>query len=334
MPKIPSNVINNQHGRYLASCGLNLIHRGKVRDTYKPNETELLVVATDRLSIFDFVLPAIIPSKGECLTALTHFWLTNILRAYPNHLAENMTAILKKYQTWYPELPLTRCLLVKNLSGTLFPFELIFRHHIGGSVYKKYIENNGRVAEQDLLPNLPKWSKLEKPIFTPTTKAEEGHDLAVEPSQFFSETGEAGNNSVTMLLKMYSEAYAYAEKQGILILDTKFEAANGCVADEILTPDSSRFADEADWKKALSAGKEPTFYDKEVVRQWGKEIETPFGVRGINNLDPENDNHVNFVHSLFVPPSILLEAKDRYHKIIERLTGLTLEQYQKDAMGA
>jgi phosphoribosylaminoimidazole-succinocarboxamide synthase len=131
---------------------------------------------------------------------------------------------------------------------------------------------------------------------------------------------------------MYSVAYAYAEERGIIILDTKFEAADGCVVDEILTPDSSRFADKEDWQKALAAGKEPTFYDKEVVRQWGKQVETPFGLTGINNLDPENDEHVAFVHSLFIPPEVIDEAGQRYHEIVLRLTGLTLEQYQKDAM--
>jgi len=256
-----------------------------------------------------------------------------VLKDYPNHLFPDIADTLRLYKKWYPEMPLERCLAVRDLSKTLFPFELIFRHHIGGSVYKKYIENGGRVAEQDLPPDLPKWSKLAQPLFTPTTKAEDGHDLPVEPSEFVKATKVPGEYMATMLSEMYSVAYAFAKERGIMILDTKFEAADGYVVDEILTPDSSRFADKEDWQQALAAGKEPTFYDKEVVRQWGKGVETPFNVTGINNLDPENDEHVNFVHSLFVPPSVIEEAVSRYRKIVERLTGLTLEQYQKDAMG-
>lgn len=332
MPKIPSCVAESPHSYHLSSYSLDRIHQGKVRDTYKINEKELLVVASDRLSIFDFVLSAIIPFKGECLTALTHFWLTTILSDYPNHLSMDMAKALHTYKKWYPELQLERSLLVRDLSGKLLPFELIYRHHIGGSVYKKYIENDGYVAEKYLPPNLPKWSKLEEPIFTPTTKADDGHDLPVEPSKFFEATGNTGSDIVHMLSDMYADAYEYAEKRGILILDTKFESSDSCVVDEILTPDSSRFADKEDWEKALANGKEPTFYDKEVVRQWGKGVETPFDVVGINNLDPENDEHVAFVHSLKVPQDVIDEAGRRYNEIVLRLTGLTLKQYQKDAM--
>lgn len=267
------------------------------------------------------------------MVALTHFWLMEILAEYPNHLADNMLHKLRNYKKQIPLLPMERSLLVKDLTGKLFLYELIFRHHIGGSVYKKYIENNGLVAEEQLPPNLPKWSKLKNPIFTPTTKSENGHDLPVEPSLFYEDMGIEGRSTASMLLDMYADAYEYAEKKGILILDTKFEASNHCVADEILTPDSSRFVDKNDWEKAVATGKDPKFYDKEVVRDWGKTVETPFGVKGINNLDPENENHVDFVNKLSVPYEILEEAEARYKEIVLRLTGLSLKQYQKDAMG-
>jgi len=173
MAKIPVNFQNDSLSEYLQENGLKRISQGKVRDTYYLDEDRLLVVASDRISVFDFVLNASIPKKGEVLTALTHFWLTKIL-PFENHLissrwkkdgfTENAAADLKEDGLF--RLPLERCLVVRNLTGKMYPFEMIYRHHIGGSVFKQY-QKTGIAGGHQLPLGLPKWSKLNTPIFTP-----------------------------------------------------------------------------------------------------------------------------------------------------------------------
>ncbi len=342
MEKIPENLRNSELTKYLEKNGLPLIHEGKVRNTFQIDNDRLLIVATDRISIFDFVLNAEIPRKGEVLTALTHFWLTGPLKNYQNHLVPsrmgdhaNQAYDLQFYNLG--KLPVERCLVVQNLSGEVWSFEMIYRHHLGGSVYKKYLKT-GKAGGHELPHNLPQWSKLNEPIFTPSTKEEVGHDVNVDAAYFFAEMekrdkGEEAVEVASGLARLYHEAYVYAKEKGIIILDTKFEVANYTIVDEILTPDSSRFAEVDDWEQAMKEGRDPNFKDKQPVREWGKNIETPFGVNGINNLDPENEEHVAFVHSLEVPTEIIKDCTTRYLWIFEKLTGEKLDDYQKRAMG-
>jgi phosphoribosylaminoimidazole-succinocarboxamide synthase len=169
MAQIPNVLLQDSWSEDLKQSGLNLLSQGKVRDTWRLSNDYLLVIATDRISIFDFVLNALIPKKGEVLTALTHFWLTQVLTNCEHHLAHsveyddfNVAADLK-HDTYagleLPNLPAERCLVVKDLTKFMYNFEMIFRHHIGGSVYEKYLET-GTAGGQALPPNLPKWSKL------------------------------------------------------------------------------------------------------------------------------------------------------------------------------
>lgn len=138
-----------------------------------------------------------------------------------------------------------------------------------------------------------------------------------------------------MLKNFYTIAYSFAEKRGILILDTKFEGSSalGIIGDEFLTPDSSRFCDAYDWKEAMATGRKPKFLDKQFVREWAMTKETPFGVTGINKLDPSNPEHVAFVHSVPVPQEIIAATTEKYLEIFYRLTGLHLSEYQKKMMG-
>ncbi|HDH31739.1 MAG TPA: hypothetical protein ENH26_03125, partial [Candidatus Wolfebacteria bacterium] len=135
--------------------------------------------------------------------------------------------------------------------------------------------------------------------------------------------------AVEMFETIYTAAYNYAKKRGILILDTKFEG-DEVIADEVITPDSSRFTTIDDWEKAMTEGRDPIFYDKEPVRQWGKAIETPFGSTGIHKLDPENADHVKFVHELEVPAEIIEETTNRYLDIFQKITDSDLDDYQKN----
>jgi len=348
MAKIPKNLQNDKFSKYLSQEDLIQVSQGKVRNTWHLEDGQLLVVATDRISIFDFVLNALIPKKGEVLTALTHFWLTKVLSRFDHHLvpsqinpAFNAAYDLREFA--FDGLEIERCLVVKNMVGKLYPFEMIYRHHIGGSVYKSYLKT-GMAGGQQLPPDLPKWSKLDKPIFTPSTKEDVGHDVNIDADYFFTEMAKKGLESearsvVAVLSDAYAWAYTYAKSKGILILDTKFEVAGLKIVDEILTPDSSRFTLEEDWEKAMKEGRDPIFLDKQPVRDWGATIVTPFldenekPIIGINKLNPKNLYHVEFVHSLEVPEEIINDTTARYLAISQMLTGQSLGEYQAKEMG-
>ena len=310
----------------LSEFGWHLESQGKVRDTYRnfASPGMLCSVATDRLSIFDFVLPAQVTGKGEVLTALTHFWLTSIFTDVRNHL------LIGDSEQGFP---LERALLVQKVP--ILPFELIFRKHLGGSVWKEY-HMQGTAAGQTLPPNLTRWQRFEWPLFTPSTKAEVGHDENVTVESFMAQMGAEGTQCVELLQGVYQRAYQYAESRGMLILDTKFEGGGRpfVLADEVLTPDSSRFTSVKSFEEASREGKDPTFFDKEVVRQWGRQLPTPFGVTGIHELKPENPAHLEFVHTkVQVPQEILAETARRYQQLFTMLVGVSLNEYQATAMG-
>ncbi len=348
MAQIPKQLKNDKLSSYLSGTGLKRVSQGKVRDTWRLDNDSLLVVATDRISIFDFVLNALVPKKGETLTALTHFWLTKILYEFSHHLVESGTHpgfndAWDLREDFLHALPLERCLVIEDMKGKLYPFEMIFRHHIGGSIFKSY-QKTGLAGGQQLPANLPKWSKLEWPIFTPSTKEEVGHDINVDADYFYSEMSKKGlgveaRQSVYMLEQAYAIAYAYAQTKSILILDTKFEVAGGPkIVDEVLTPDSSRFVLKEDWEKAMAGGRDPSFMDKQPVRDWGATVETPFKdengqITGINKLNPANPEHAAFVHNLKIPEEIITDTADRYLTIFRMLTGQSLEDYKKNDMG-
>ena len=325
----------------------NLIHQGKVRDTYEIDERRLLMVATDRISIFDFVLPALVPQKGEVLTALTHFWLKrknivgyhHLSEGYPSYAALSIT-----HPYHDAHFPYSRALVVGKQK--VLPFEMIFRHHLGGSIYNNY-QTTGLVAGSWVPPNIPKWHILNDPLFTPSTKSDKGHDVNISRLEFHNAAFKLWRGACVVaskaekeLKEAYKKAYRYASERGILILDTKFECAGTyrdevVLVDEALTPDSSRFTTVEDWKAAMKEGRDPIFYDKEPVRQWGRGIETPLTdekghpVLGINNLNPENPDHVDFVHSLTIPQHIIEETTKRYKQIFKMLVGMKLEDYQE-----
>lgn len=350
MVHIPQAIANYPLGYYNSPLemafnirGLTRTHRGKVRDTYtyQGNPNQIVVVSTDRLSIFDIVLNTLVEDKGEVLSALTHFWLTVILAKYPNHLIRSIhmprvNRVRDLFENFespnaYREI-LVRSLLVQRVD--MLPYEFIFRRHLGGSVWRSY-EETGKVAGIQLPKGLQKWQELDEALFTPSTKAVEGHDENITQEQFFDKTGEIGRKAVQMLLEVYQIAYHFAKSRGILILDTKFEVGINplsgeiVLADEVLTPDSSRFTSVEEYKDAMSRGVDPTFYDKEPVREWGRTVEAPFGVTGLQNLKPLNPEHLAFVDTLEVPFSVVTQATRRYKSIFEMITGEYLDKYQE-----
>jgi len=275
--------------------------RGKVRDVYDLGES-LLIVASDRLSAFDVVLPTGIPDKGKVLTRLSAFWFKEVGDIVENHIietdVERYPEPLKKYKDQLKD----RSMIVRK--AKVIPVECVVRGYLAGSGWKEYKESR-TICGIRLPEGLLESSKLQRPIFTPTTKADEGHDMNITFGQMSEMVGERlAERLLSLSINIYEKACAVAEKRGIIIADTKFEFGliDGeiIIVDEALTPDSSRF-----WsKKSYKAGESQDSYDKQIVRDY------------LNTLDwgktypgPE------------LPAEIVRKTRSRYIEIYEILTG-------------
>lgn len=242
--------------------------RGKVRDIYDAGEN-LLMVATDRISAFDFILPDEIPFKGEVLNRISAFWFDKFAGIVPNHLVSIDPADFPEEFAEYRDYLAGRAMLVKK--AQTIPIECIVRGYLTGSGKKTYDEN-GTVCGIQLPEGLTEASKLPEPLFTPSTKAEIGdHDENISFERCCEIVGEDIATQIRDLsLKIYKAAAEYAATRGIIIADTKFEfgVIDGKVAliDECLTPDSSRFWPAASYEE----GKIQPSYDKQFVRNWLK----------------------------------------------------------------
>ena len=246
--------------------------KGKVRDTYDLGK-QLLIVATDRLSAFDVVLPCGIPDKGRVLNQISAYWFTETKKIAPNHVIEVISAsgILDKYlpankRFAYPEYLAGRSMIVKKVKR--LPVECVVRGYLAGSAWAEY-QKSGTAFGIPLPKNMLESQELPEPLFTPTTKAESGHDMPMD----IEEMGKLIGVKIADTIKAKSLAiYNFARKQaiskGIIIADTKFEfGLEGdklIVIDEMLTPDSSRFWDGRLYKPGQS---QPS-YDKQPVRDW------------------------------------------------------------------
>jgi phosphoribosylaminoimidazole-succinocarboxamide synthase len=245
---------------------LNLLKRGKVRDVYAVDDERFLIVATDRISAFDCILPTAIARKGEVLTALSEFWFEKLAHVVGNHLItidhNEMPVVVQGAQ----ELK-GRSMLVRRTE--VFPVECVVRGYLVGSGWKDYLRT-GQVCGHKLPENILESAELAEPIFSPSTKAEEGHDENITENQV---RDLLGAETATFLrdtsLRLYTEARSYARSRGIIIADTKFEFGrdqdgNIILIDEVLTPDSSRF-----WPaESYSPGKSQPSFDKQFVRDY------------------------------------------------------------------
>jgi phosphoribosylaminoimidazole-succinocarboxamide synthase len=246
---------------------LKLIRRGKVRDVYAVDDDHLLIVATDRISAFDCILPTPIERKGEVLTALSQFWFEKLRHVVPNHFVtsniDDMPEVVRKHASTVAH----RSMLVKR--AEVFPVECVVRGYLVGSGWKDYLRT-GEVCGHNLPEGLRESDELAKPLFTPSTKAEVGHDENVSEAQVQQLIGE---ERTTLLrdtsIQLYSEAREYARQRGIIIADTKFEFGvdkDGTITlvDEVLTPDSSRF-----WPaETYEPGRSQPSFDKQFVRDY------------------------------------------------------------------
>jgi phosphoribosylaminoimidazole-succinocarboxamide synthase len=283
--------------------GLKLRGRGKVRDIYEIDEN-LLIVATDRLSAFDVVLPTPIPDKGKVLTQLSVFWFDKLHGIVPNHII-TATDFAGKLAPYASDLA-GRAMLVKRTEP--LPIECVVRGYLSGSGWKDY-QKTGRVCGILLPSGLVESSQLPEPIFTPSTKATTGHDENISFEEAASRVGESlALRLRDVSIEIYTRAAAYASARGIIIADTKFEfglAGHELIwIDEALTPDSSRFwpADEYEPGRA-----QPSF-DKQYVRDYLERI-------GWNKQPP----------APALPAEVVAATRARYREAYERLTGRPLD---------
>ena len=245
--------------------GLELVSRGKVRDIYALDD-HLLIVATDRTSCFDVVLRTAIPWKGKVLTHLTQFWLERLADLTPNHMVTTDAAQMGPAVAPHAEQLQGRSMLVRR--AEVLPVECVVRGYLSGSGWRSY-RDSGAVCGIALPEGLRESDRLPEPIFTPTTKAESGHDLPMTMAEVESQIGaELAGRLRDLSIDVYLTAAEYAAGQGIIISDTKFEwgFVDGelTLVDEVLTPDSSRF-----WPADLyEPGRAQASYDKQYVRDW------------------------------------------------------------------
>lgn len=287
-----------------------LLHRGKVRDMYGINDDLMLMVATDRISAFDVIMDAPIPGKGVLLSQMSAFWFRNVIAdVVPNHMvcmADDAGAIarvpLDGMLTELPDGWRSRSMLVRRAER--IDMECVVRGYLAGAGWQEYADSgtlNGALMPDALLPA----SKLDEPIFTPSTKAEDGHDIPLSRDDAQRLVGpELHQRLEDVSLLLYERASAHAEDAGMILVDTKFEFGfvDGelTLIDEVLTPDSSRFWDAADW----SPGEFPPAFDKQHLREWLTET-------GWNREPPPPE----------LPAHVIDATRGRYVAAYERLTG-------------
>ncbi len=286
--------------------GLNLVKKGKVRDVYS-YENNLLFVATDRISAFDVVLNSEIPDKGKVLNLISAFWFEKTNHIVKNHMVEwrfeNFPERLKQF-----EYLKNRSMIVKK--ADVLPVECIVRGYLVGSGYKEYLKQ-GTVCGIKLPERLNLASKLDEPIFTPSTKADDGHDENISFEKMKDIAGkELAEKVRDVSLSLYEFAYNYAIKRGIIIADTKFEFGliDGelVLIDEALTPDSSRF-----WPvDGYMEGENPPSFDKQYVRDYLEDIKW-------DKKSPAPS----------LPDNVIRKTREKYLEAFYKLTGKTLGEF-------
>jgi phosphoribosylaminoimidazole-succinocarboxamide synthase len=285
---------------------LKLHASGKVRDVYSVDADHLLFVATDRISAFDYILATGIPNKGRVLTQISLFWFEFLRDVVPNHVA---TADVNQYPEVlrkYADQLRGRSMLVKR--AEMFPVECVARGYLSGSGWKEY-QANGSVCGIKLPAGLRDSEQLPEPIFTPATKAQSGHDENISFERTVEILGRDTSEKLRDLtLTIYKKAADYAKQRGIILADTKFEfgitAAGITLADEVLTPDSSRF-----WPADTYApGKAQNSYDKQYVRDYLESIKW--------NKQPP---------APALPAEVARKTSEKYMDAYRRLTGHDLD---------
>ena len=286
---------------------LRLVHAGKVREMYAVDDKHLLMVASDRISAFDVIFDQPIPDKGRVLTAMTDFWSEFLSDLVGTHLVSSDPADFP-VEAQNPEWR-GRAMLVRR--AEMLPVECIVRGHITGSAWKEYVEHgtmHGTVLEEGLLEA----AQLAEPVFTPSTKGEDGlHDINITFDDAVDLVGrEAADAARNISIAAYTRAAAHAASRGVIIADTKFELGyiDGelVIADEMLTPDSSRFWPEVSWKP----GSTPPSLDKQPVRDFSE-------ATGWNKEPPAPE----------LPDDVVAATRQRYVDAYEMITGRSFAEW-------
>ena len=289
------------------------VRSGKVRDLYDLGDGRLLLVASDRLSAFDVVLPTPIPDKGRVLTGLSRWWFAETAGLVPNHLVGSDPSDLPPSFEADPDELRGRSMICRRLE--ILPLECVVRGYLAGSGWKDY-RATGRISGMPLPPGLREGDRLPEPIFTPSTKAEAGHD---EPIDFDAVValvgGERAEAAREIALRVYARGAAVCARAGLLLADTKLEVGVDpasrelVLADEVLTPDSSRFWDAAAWEPDRAQAS----YDKQFVRDW-------LEAREWDKTPPGPD----------LPPDVVAGTRARYVEAFERITGASFARYLEE----
>ncbi len=281
--------------------GVEPAARGKVRDIFDLGD-KLLLVATDRISAFDSILPQGVPDKGSILTQMSLFWFEKLAPAKPNHIISvNVEDYPEPFKN-YPEMLARRSMLVKKVEP--LPIECVVRGYMAGSGWVEY-QDNGKICGVDLPENIPQSGKLPEPLFTPASKNKEGHDENISFDVMVDIIGRDDAEELRQRsLDIYSSASEYARTQGVILADTKFEFGKIgdqiILIDEILTPDSSRF-----WLAAnYQPGKDQEALDKQFVRDF------LIGIKWDRNPPPPD-----------LPEEIVVSTRQRYMDAYRMLTG-------------
>jgi phosphoribosylaminoimidazole-succinocarboxamide synthase len=280
---------------------LKLFKRGKVRDIYDL-DGKLLMIATDRISAFDYVLPDPIPQKGVCLLQISKFWFDYFKNDIPNHVISADIGDFPDELKQYRDILQFRSMIVKKTKS--LPVECVVRGYLSGSAWKKYKDGKD-ICGIRLPPGLKESEKLDEPIFTPTTKAESGHDVDITFEQLKEIVGkDVAEDLREKSIEIYNKAAEYSYRRDIIIADTKFEFGlyDGelIIIDELLTPDSSRFWPASQYEP----GKSQPSFDKQYVRDY---LETTGWDK---NSDPPH-----------LPEEIIRETRKKYIEAYEKITG-------------
>ena len=284
--------------------GLRLIARGKVRDVWEIDAQHLLFIATDRISAFDKVMPTPIPDKGRVLTALSLFWFDLLRDVCPNHVVTSDVGAMPAEVRNQRELLAGRALMVRRLK--ILPVESIVRGYVAGSGWKEY-KSSQTICGIPLPAGLGESAELPTPIWTPSTKAEQGaHDENISPAQAREILGAHAAAVERHSIELYRRARDHARARGVIIADTKFEfgidsAGNVVLADEVLTPDSSRF-----WPAdRFAVGRGQDSYDKQYLRDWLESVK-------FNKNGP----------GIALPPEVVARTRQKYLEAYRELTGV------------
>lgn len=279
---------------------IDVVNKGKVRDIYEIDDNLLLVV-TDRISAFDYVLPNPIPSKGVCLNQLSKFWFEYTKDIVPNHMISTELDDFPEVLQDYSEQLEYRSMLVKKTK--VIPIECIVRGYISGSAWKSY-KKDGTVCGIKLSSGLRESEQFDEPLFTPSTKADTGHDINISFEKMKEIAGDDVSEQLKKFsLKLYTTAAEYARKRGIIIADTKFEFGmlddEIILIDEVLTPDSSRF-----WPDRYELGRSQPSFDKQFVRDY-------LDTTGWDKNSPPPQ----------LPEEVIKETQRKYQEAYEKITG-------------